>query len=205
MKLKRDVLIRMNAQAAKLPFADWNLYHKSVVAVLAAFFVAVLLRAVTAVDGGDVYHESARVFEATPEMMWPWVTTTQDRVRWQAGIVDISRLTGAPAEPASTRLLFWREDGRRWSAVERTEQVVRTRVFEVIQQSDRDDRRMRIELVPEGPCRTRVIMMEWIRATAYRDRFWAFLYTDARQGRLETSLDALGRWIGYDPQPCSEG
>ncbi|WP_417451863.1 SRPBCC family protein [Kordiimonas sp.] len=175
-------------------FRDWNLLHKSVVAVLAALFVSLVFRLILVIDAGfELTHEVVLPY-AAPEV-WAFVSDDENRVRWQAELVDAQRLKGDMAQSGSTRLLFWKRGYKNWHAVEKTTEVLPERLFASIQESDKDQRWYRLELSPEGPCETRVLVREVIRPKSYNNRFWFFREEEVHDARWEASFAALGRWL----------
>ncbi|WP_417460089.1 hypothetical protein [Kordiimonas sp.] len=182
-------------------FRDWNLYHKSVVAALAAFAVSVIFRLIIVIDAGFEISEEA-VLPYSAEAIWPWATSDENRERWQAELIDLQRLKGEATETDATRLVFWRKRGKRWHAMEQTSEVLPGRVFATIQESDNDQRWFRIELKPEGECSTRVLITEVIRPKAYNARFWFFREKDDHAEKWETSLEALDRWLEKRAPAC---
>lgn len=185
-------------------FRDWNLYHKSVVAVLAAFAVSIVFRLILVIDAAfEVTEEVVLPYDA--EAIWAWVTQDENRGRWQAELVDVQRLQGNETEAGSTRLVFWKKRGKRWHAVEQTSEVLPGRVFATIQESDDDQRWFRVELRPEDTCSTRIRVSEVIRPKAYSDRFWFFREADEHEEKWGTSLEALDRWLGRRAPECGAG
>ncbi|TNE62272.1 MAG: SRPBCC family protein [Alphaproteobacteria bacterium] len=185
-------------------FRDWNLLHKSVAALVAAFFVAVAIHAVRVREAAFALDDS-RVLPYSAETIWPWLTDYRNRARWQAELIDLSRMSGDVTDYNSTRLLFWKRRYTHWQAVEQTKEIVENRLFATIQESDFDYRWFRIELEPVGPCSTRVTMHEVIQPLRYTDRFWFFRDHDERRGRLTLSLDALDDWLGKTAPACAAG
>lgn len=182
-------------------FKDWNLLHKSVVALLAALFVGVAVRAIVAIDAGfEIKHEAVVPYAAAD--IWSIVTDNQGRIRWQGQLVDIQRLTGEPLDIDSTRLIFWQKGYRKWHAMEQTKEVLSERLFATIQESDHDQRWFRVELRPEGDCSTRVSVREIIRPKNYNKRFWFFREMEEQQQKWEASFAALDRWLKAGAQEC---
>ena len=185
-------------------FKDWNLLHKSVVAVLAALFVGVAVRAIVAIDAGFELKHEAVVPYATSDV-WSLITSNKGRIRWQGQLVDIQRLTGEPTETGSTRLIFWKVGYKAWHAVEQTREVLPERVFATIQESDKDHRWFRVELTPEGDCSTRVKISEIIRPVAYNKRFWFFREMEEHEAKWDASFEALERWLATSATACKAG
>lgn len=182
-------------------FRDWNLLHKSVVALLAALFVGVAVRAIVAIDAGFEIRRETVVPYATSDV-WQLVTSNKGRIRWQGQLVDMQRLTGDPTESGSTRLIFWKKGYKAWHAVEQTKEVLQERVFATIQESDQDHRWFRVTLTPEGECSTRVNVSEIIRPVAYNKRFWFFREMEEHEAKWEASIEALGRWLERTAPGC---
>lgn len=183
-------------------FRDWNLLHKSVVAVLAALFVGVAVRAIVAIDAGFEIKREVVVPYAAADV-WSLVTDNQGRIRWQGQLVDIQRLSGAPKEAGSTRLVFWQKGYRKWHAVEQTKEVLVERVFATVQESDHDQRWFRVELAPEGDCATRVSVREVIRPKNYNKRFWFFRQMEEHEQKWDASFAALDRWLKTGAGACA--
>ncbi|WP_374764743.1 SRPBCC family protein [Yunchengibacter salinarum] len=184
-------------------FRDWNLYHKGVVALLAALFSMVVLRAVLVHDGGGFKVSAARSFDVAPSAVWPWVLENRNRTRWQTHLSDMTRLRGAPQEQGASRMLFWRRMNKSWTGVEKTAAVVPERLFHVVQQSDFRDRELIVTLDPLTPCGTRLEMVEVIVPTSFSDRFWAFMHSEEYAARLESSLKALDGWLKDRAPRCA--
>ncbi len=192
----------MTQRRVRDSFWQWNLLHKSVVAFLFAVFVSLVVHAIRVYDAAFDLQEEM-VIQSNTADLWPWMITNENRARWQAGLIDLSHLTGKIEEAGSTRLLFWRHRGKRWQALEQTNEVVIERLFTSIQESDIDQRWFRLELTPEGPCRTKVRINEVIHPLFYKERFWFFLEHDDHQKRLTTSLKALNRWMVSMDKTCN--
>ncbi|MFC4348929.1 hypothetical protein ACFO5Q_13835 [Kordiimonas lipolytica] len=183
-------------------FRDWNLLHKSVVALIAAFFVSVAYRAVIVIDSAfEVQQEAVLPYAA--ETIWPWIYTPERRSNWQAWQIDYAPYMGAPDKVESTRLARWKKEYKRWHAVERTTEVVQARVYATVQESDKDTRWFRVELTPEGPCSTRVRLYDMVRPKGYEERFWFFTSLDDEQKRVDASLKALDRWVDGTSEGCA--
>ncbi|WP_262691960.1 SRPBCC family protein [Kordiimonas aestuarii] len=175
-------------------FRDWNLLHKSVVAVIAAVVFSVVFRLVLVIDAGfELTYEKVMPYSARD--IWAFIDDDKNRVRWQAELVDTQRLTGDMVQAGSTRLLFWKRGYKTWHAVEQTKEALPERLFATIQESDRDQRWYRIELAPEGECSTRVSVREVIRPKAYNKRFWFFSEEGVHDARWDASFAALDRWL----------
>jgi len=174
----------------------WNWYHKSAVFTLWGVGALMMARAIICIDGGTYEVKTTHTVAAPAAAVWPWVTSMKDRPRWLAGVVDITPLTGEPATPGSTRMMFWRERYHRWTAIEQTsEDVVPERRYRTIQQSDADTRIHQVDLQPAGDCRTEITLTEQIRPSRYTDRLWAFLFAGEAEDRLKVSAEALDRWL----------
>lgn len=189
------------AQKPKDRFRDWNLLHKAVVALIAAFFVSVAYRMIIVIDAGfEMEYEASLPYSA--EAIWPWIYSPDRRSDWQAEVIDLTPYSGAPDKAESTRLVFYKRVYSRWHAMEQTTEVVPQRLYATIQESDRDQRWFRVELTPEGACSTHVRLYEVIMPKEYKDRFWFFTNRGEAQERLETSVKALDRWLADTTQPC---
>lgn len=189
------------ARKVKDRFRDWNLLHKSVVMVIIAFFLSVTVWSVWVIDAAfELEHEVVLPYEAAS--VWDWVYDPERRTDWQAELVDFAPYVGVPEKVESTRLLYWKRGFKRWQAVERTREVVQNRLYATAQESDHDQRWFRVEIVPEGPCKTRLLLVEVIRPKFYSDRFWFFTSNREAQERLETSAKALKRWLGSTVGVC---
>jgi len=173
----------------------YNLYHKSVVFFFWALAALALLRAVLVISGGAYELEKTSVISADAETLWLWVSDNKNRARWVAGVTDLTRLKGNLHQAGSTRMVFWRQRGKRWNAVEATVEAVPGRRFVSHQQADKDERNFAVELMPLGPCTTRVQLTEIIRPAAYADRYWSFFYWGEQAERLKVSLQALEKWM----------
>lgn len=184
-------------------FRDWNLYHKTVVLVLAGATLWGAAWAVIVIDGAFEF-EYEKTLPYSAETIWPWVVGDENRPRWTTELIDIGELTGEPGEQDTTRLLFWRQGYKRWQAVERVTDVVAGRVINYAQESDLDQRWYRVELVPASACETRVILKETIMPLEYAKRFWFFRETDVAEQRLATSANALGRWVSETAPICNQ-
>ncbi len=189
------------------PLSEWNLYHKCVLALLVAIVLSAIVKAVTAIEGG-AYDVRASVMVAAPaEALWPWIIMPENRVRWEAELIDTGALQRTADQVESTRLLFWRTRGERWNALEITTEIAPGLLYRTYQESDRDTRSTVIRLEPQGACATQITLSNTIRHTAYRDRFWSFLNSARAEERLDASARALERWAGQlggcDPDPKS--
>jgi len=176
---------------AKDKFRDWNLYHKSIVAVVAAFAVSVGLRAYLVYDGAFEISDEM-VLNASADEIWPWVVDNKKRADWQGEVI---RVQGLSVEVGRKRLLYWKRGYKRWHSFETTTALVAERLFKSEQESDFDTRWFEVELVPESSCQTKVKLREVIRPNDYEDRFWFFRVEAERRQRLENSLSALERWL----------
>ncbi|GHF16957.1 hypothetical protein GCM10017044_09140 [Kordiimonas sediminis] len=185
-------------------FRDWNLLHKSVVIFLWALGFGTALRAYLVVDGGAVELQMEQTLPHGAETIWPWLHDTENRPRWQAHITRVSKLRGDTAAVRSTRLISWRDRGKRWTGVEETVASVPGRLYEVYQESEKDTRRFKVELEPISACQTRVVFTETIRDESYSNRFFGFLQSGDRTERLTISFSALTDWLETtDTGPCS--
>ena len=183
---------------AKDRFRDWGLYHKAVVATLAAVVFAIAVRAVMVIDGAFEFTDEI-VIEASAAEIWPWVVENKKRTDWEG---EIFRIQGRSNEVGRNRLVYWKRRYSRWRSYEVTTAMVAERLFETERESDLDRRWWRAELVPEAPCRTRVKLRELIQPEAYTDRFWFFRVKEERQQRLAHSVAALKRWVESEAQAC---
>ena len=188
----------------KLPMQGWNLYHKAVMTLVVAFFFGLFLRAVVSVSGGGIPSESSIDIDRSAASLWPLVTDNANRIRWEAHVIDITRLSGLPVEPGSTRLVFWKTPRlKRWQSLEGTLETVPERRLYLRRESDTAQRWFEITLDPQGPCRTRVTIREQYRPKAYGKRYMAFLESGDLQDRLDISAQALDRWA-RSLEPCGE-
>lgn len=183
-------------------FRDWNLYHKSIVTVLVAMAFGIVLRALLVIDTAFEVVGEMEV-PADAETVWHWVTSDEDRDKWQAELVDLVQLTGPTLESGATRLVFWQRGSRRWQAVERTGSVLPGRVVSLTQESDEDNRWITVTLDDVGDCRTMLRIEEIIVPVAYADRFWFFNHRSAHEKRLNSSFDALARWMATAAPECA--
>lgn len=182
-------------------FRDWNLYHKSIVILLAAMAFGVIVRAVLVFDTAfEVTDE--RMINARAETVWALISTDKSRDKWQAELMDLVELTGPTNQTGSTRLVFWKRDLNRWQSVERTQNILPGRVLNLIQTSDQDTRWVSIALKVAGPCQTYLTIEEIIAPSAYKDRFWFFSQRAEHEERLLASLDAMERWATVDDPNC---
>lgn len=183
-------------------FRDWNLLHKSVVMVIIAFALCVVTWMIWVIDAAfELEHEQVLPYSA--ETIWPWIYEPKLRTDWQGELVDAVSYVGAPDKAESTRLLFWKREFKRWQSVERTREVVQNRLYVTVQESDAEMRWLRVELVPEGPCQTRLLIQEIIHPKAYRERFWFFTRNNEAQKRLDISAKALNRWLDSKAVKCA--
>lgn len=189
------------ARQVKDRFRDWNLLHKSVVALIAAFFVSVAYRAIIVIDAAFEVDQEA-VLPYAAETIWPWIYTPDRRVDWQAWQIDYAPYVGDPNKAESTRLVRWKKGFKRWHAIERTTEVVQERLYVTVQESDKDIRWFRVELIPEGPCSTRLRLHDVVQPKKYEERFWFFTERADEQERLDRSLEALDRWLGETAGRC---
>ncbi|MFC3052430.1 SRPBCC family protein [Kordiimonas pumila] len=181
------------AHRPKDRFRDWNLYHKSVVGLLCSIAVAMVVHAALVYDGAfHIKHEKLISVEAAT--LWPWIISDDNRDRWTTELIDTGVLSGDAGQKGTTRLLFWKRGTKRWHSLEKVTESLPGRVFASYQESDMDKRWLRIDLVPAGPCQTRVEIEETIFPVTYKDRFWFFLSKDDQDKRVIGSLDALDRW-----------
>ena len=183
---------------AKDRFRDWGLYHKSIVAAIAAFVLGVAVRAVLVIDGAFELKDEI-VLEASTAEIWPWVVENLKRPNWQG---EVMRVQGLSSDIGRNRLVYWKRGYDTWRSYEVTTALVQERVFRAVQESDFDKRWWEVELVPEGVCRTRVKFREVIQPTLYRDRFWFFRVEEERQQRLQASAAGLKRWVMYEKKAC---
>ncbi|NVJ99454.1 MAG: SRPBCC family protein [Alphaproteobacteria bacterium] len=190
------------ARKVKDRFRDWNLLHKSVVMVIIAFFLSVTVWSIWVFDAAFELEQEVVIDHGT-EAIWPWVFDPKKRTDWQGELVDVVPYVGAPDKAESTRLLFWKRGYKRWQSVERTKDVVPERLYATVYESDNDIRWLRVELIPEGPCRTRVRLNEIIGPKFYKDRFWFFTSNREAEKRLQISGAALQRWVGDTSGACA--
>lgn len=173
---------------------DWNLYHKAVLALISAMILSVLIKALTAISGGGFVVEDVREIDVSADALWPWMIAADNRIRWEAELIDITARRGASAAKDATRWLFWETRGVRWNSREVTTDSVPGRRYSVYQDSDTDIRSMTLTLTPLTACRTRVRVETTIRPKMYRDRFWSLLLEMRAGDRLDRSMQALARW-----------
>jgi len=178
-------------------FRDWNLYHKSVVIMIASIIGWTLLHAVLVYDRAFELKQKETISVDTSSL-WPWLIEDTNRHRWSSQLVDLSALTGKAGDIGATRLLFWKEGTKRWHSSEAITQSLKARLFVSEQESDHDKRWVHIELKPKGPCSTEVAIKETLYPLSYSDRFWFFRKKERHQKRLDTSLTALQRWAQKD-------
>ncbi len=182
-------------------FRDWNLYHKSVAALVAALGVGVVLRAILVIDTAFQV-EGERIVNAGADTIWALMATDAERDKWQAEMVDLVELTGPTDEASATRLLFWKRGLKRWQAVERTRSALPGRQLELEQSADKDTRWVTMNLEVIGPCQTKVSIVEIIEPEAYLDRFWFFNERTLHENRLNASFDAMERWASAAEPAC---
>ena len=185
---------------AKERFRDWGLYHKLVAAMLVAMALSVVVRALLAIDAAYEVKDEI-VIEASTAAIWPWVLENTKRADWQGEIV---RVSGISSDKGSSRLVFWKRRYKTWRSYEITTALVKERLFRSEHDSDEDKRWWQIELVPEAPCRTKVIYTETIQPNAYEDRFWFFRVRDERQQRVENSVKSIKGWVEKTATICAE-
>lgn len=184
-------------------FRDWNWYHKTIVTLLAAVAFGTFVRALLVIDTAFEIKGEATL-NAPADTIWAWMISEDDRDKWQAGLIDVARLTGDTAERGTTRLVFWRKGNKRWQALETTMGVIPGRVLELMQSADQDTRWITLEIEPDATCRTRLVITEIIEPTAYNDRFWFFSEREHHEKRMAASLTALGRWMETAAPDCQE-
>jgi len=182
-------------------FRDWNLYHKSIVVLIAAMVFGVIVRAIVVYDTAfEVTGE--RVITASAGAVWTMMSDDENRDKWQAEMHDLVELTGQTNEIGTTRLVFWKRELKRWQSVERTQNLIPGRVLQFTQTSDQDTRWVSLSLEVIGTCQTRLTIEEIIEPSAYKDRFWFFSERDAHEKRLAASFDAMERWATVDDPDC---
>ncbi len=179
-------------------FRDWGLYHKAVAALVAGVVLSVVVRALIAIDAAYEIKDQI-VIEASAAEIWPWVIENDKRSDWQGEVI---RLNGVSTDVGRSRMLYWKRDYKRWRSYEVTTEIVPQRRLKTEQESDIDRRWWQVELVPQSPCRTRVILTEHIKPTLYADRFWFFQVREQRQKRLENSVRDLKRWVEKTSKAC---
>ncbi|WP_262694224.1 SRPBCC family protein [Kordiimonas aquimaris] len=175
-------------------FQDWNLYHKSIVVLMAAIGFGLLVRAILVFDTAFEVKSDA-IINADIATTWLWISDDKNRSRWQAEMVDLVRLTGNTSEVDSTRLAFWQRGKNRWQSTERTNGIIPERALSLIQQSDIDKRWLNLSLEVIAPCQTRLTIEEIIEPTSYSDRFWFFKNRSVHDTRLEISFKSLNKWM----------
>ncbi len=186
------LLVRLIAATG---LANWPIFHRIMLVVLVGIFTFSGYQAWYAAANGTYRVASERVIDAPAEALWDFVTQTENRVRWQAYIPDMTRMKGEPLTAGSTRLLVWRDQNRRrWTAYEETVEVVPGMYFVTNQRSEKDERSLQIRLEPLGDCRTRVVLEERIRPTDYYKRLIAPFTRLRDKARFTRSFNALARW-----------
>lgn len=176
--------------------AGWSLYHKVTYGFVFLLVALIVVKGVTAIEGGAYKVEKTRHIEAPADVVWHWITDPELRTRWEAHIVDTIRQKGDPAIPGSTRRLFWRDQGKRWNGLERTSDLIPGERYQSYEESDQDTRSRMIELAEDpGACVTTVRFVEIIRHETYQFRFFSFFRQQRAADRLAVSLDALQRWM----------
>lgn len=183
-------------------FGDWNLYHKSVAALVAAFAFGMVLRGILVIDTAFEVSDS-REIHASADVVWAFLSRDDQRDRWQAEMVDLVELTGPTAEPGATRLIFWKRGLKRWQAVERTRDSLEGRVLSFEQSADRDTRWVTMTLSVVDACTTRLDIEEIIEPTKYLDRYWFFSMRGQHEDRLNASFDAMERWASAEDPACA--
>ena len=184
----------------------WNLYHKSAMAVVVAFGFSLLLRAIVSFDGGQIRTEAVIEIDRPAAGLWSLIVDPENRVRWEAHVIDMVRLSGEPGEVESTNLVFWKTPRlKRWQSLEGTLEVIPERKIAFQRQSDEADRWFTVELEPISECRTRVRFEEAFRPVRYGRRYWAFLESGSLKERLDISTGALARWAETLPDCLAEG
>ena len=174
----------------------WNLYHKSVVAALSALVFSVFLKLIVSIEGGQLLVSKEIYIQKSAQEVWPYLHQNALRKKWEAHLLDASKLMGDSTEPGSRRFLFWRnENKKRWSGVEETYEVLPYAKFSVLRQSDRMDRKFDMEIIAIDAENSKVILTEYTDFTNYIDRFWSFTMKEAFSNRLELSLEALKSWL----------
>ena len=185
-------------------FSEWNLYHKSVAALVVALGFGLVLRALLVIDTAFEV-EGERVIDASAEAVWTLMATDAERDKWQAEMLDLVELTGPTNEVGATRLLFWKRGSKRWQAVERTRNVLEGRVLEFEQSADKDMRWVTMTIEAIEPCKTKLSIVEIIEPAVYLDRFWFFNERSVHEKRLNASFDAMQRWTKNLTAGCPGG
>lgn len=182
-------------------FGDWNLYHKSVAALVSALAFGIVLRGILVIDTAFEVTDG-RDINSSVTSVWTLLSQDDNRDRWQAEMIDLVELTGPTAEPGATRLIFWKRGLKRWQAVERTRDSLQGRILSFEQSSDRDTRWVTMSLTVIDACTTRLDIEEIIEPKEYLDRFWFFSARGQHQDRLDASFDALERWAKQEDTTC---
>lgn len=183
-------------------FGDWNLYHKSVAALVSALAFGIVLRGVLVIDTAFEVSGS-REINASAGTVWSFMAADDQRDRWQAEMVDLVELTGPTAEPGATRLIFWKRGTKRWQSVERTRDSLTGRVLSFEQSADEDTRWVTMTLTVVDACTTRLDIEEIIEPAEYLDRFWFFSARSQHESRLNASFDAMERWAKLEDTSCA--
>jgi hypothetical protein len=184
-------------------FRDWNLYHKTIMVVLAAITFGTLVRAILVFDTAFQL-TNQKVVEASPSQIWLWMTGEALRDDWQAELISVVSLSGDTIEKGTTRLMFWQRGFKRWQSAETTLNLIPERVLVLRQDSDIDTRWVTMSLEVISECKTRVTIDEIIEPSNYADRFWFFNERDLHEARIETSLNDLGRWLQETDSACQQ-
>lgn len=179
-------------------FRDWGLYHKAVVAGIAAFVLSATVRAILVIDGAFELTDEIEL-DASASEIWPWVIENQKRPDWQG---EVMRVQGLSSDVGRNRLVYWKRRFKQWRSYEVTTALVPERLFKAVQESDLDKRWWEVELIPDGECRTKVRLRELIQPLEYSERFWFFRVEEERQQRLKNSLNALERWVEKKKTRC---
>ena len=149
----------------------YNLYHKSIILGFWFIVFVMLLRAGLMMVGGQFEIKTERIIQASPAAIWPWVTENKNRARWQAHVTDIILMNGDVEQENSVRMLFWKENGKRWSAREATRTALRPEFFSTLQESEKSTRILTIDLTAIAACETRVVISEIIEPKLFSGRF----------------------------------
>lgn len=191
---------------ASTGLSEWPIYHRVALAFLISIFAFGAYQAFYAHYNGTYRVTGSAVIDNSAERIWPFITNIENRARWQAYVLDITRLKGDPAFAESTRILYWRDaNRRRWTAFEETLEAIPGLYYATNQKSDKDERSMAIKLEPLGDCKTLISIEERIRPQTYDNRLIAPITRLRDKARLNESFTDLKRWLEKEPCTAGEG
>ncbi len=180
----------------------WTRFHLLIVGLVAALAFGAGLRGVMVISSGGWTAEATVIVPHEALDIWPLVISHDARVKWEAGVHDIIRMTKDSDVMGSTRQLYMKNEEESWSFHELTEKLVPGRLFQAHQKSQKEVRRLKIEMESAGRCLTRITYKIRAEPKTYAGRYWALLGGDRKEQRLVRSLEALAYWADKDLPAC---